>query len=268
MNEKLQYAKMLDMPVTSTVTHKKQKKSFFKKMKKIDEEKIKESVIDKVNAENQETMLNKTDEISDINSEVKETILSTKTDDVMDDSVTSRVTKKRKEKKRFKWNVIATQLSVIAVLSLGILVTNALMPNSGLNVFFEQVFGTGESVDVRTYDEFTLKFHPSNSSSLTLENGVVSIGEVGSIYAPCDGVVVNASLGEDGKYTVEISHSQNFKSVISGLDRVYASKDGKILKNIPVGYLSEGKATVCFYHGDDAVIVNFTLSDDAVVWAV
>jgi hypothetical protein len=80
-------------------------------------------------------------------------------------------------------------------------------------------------------------------------------------------VVSAITQTEDGKYTIEITHSVNFKSVISGIDYAYAGLEQKVYGNIPVGYVTES-LTACFKNQDGAVISDYQIVDGVVVWAV
>ena len=65
----------------------------------------------------------------------------------------------------------------------------------------------------------------------------------GSLYPVCDGKVVSV-VEEDGKYTVTVKHSDVFKSVISGVDFVYADKGDEVFKYVPVCFVNDGTAKV------------------------
>jgi hypothetical protein len=77
----------------------------------------------------------------------------------------------------------------------------------------------------------------------------------------------NNKITENGKYDIEITHSDNFKSVLTGIDFAYAGLNDKVYSNIPVGYVMAG-ATMCFKGVDDVVISDFQIIEDTVVWAV
>ena len=91
---------------------------------------------------------------------------------------------------------------------------------------------------------------------------------VGSVYSPCDGKITAVSTDINGKYVFEITHSENFKSIISGLDFAYAGLEDIVYANIPVGYVRESGATMCFKGGDGLVIADYQIVDGSVVWAV
>ena len=269
MNEKLSYAEMLDIPYTSSVTVKRAKprRHFGKKKVSVDE--IKETLIEKINSEE------KTDEQNSPVLETPETpseehqessptvIMSNENTESEASSVSYKKPKKAKKKR-----VIGIQLAVIGVLSLGIFLTNALIPGSGINLFLNEVFGSNsQTVDLREYTDFTPEI-PTAMKGVYLDGGVVGVSEKSSVYSFVNGVVEEVTRDAIGKYSVKVMHSENFSTVITGLDYCYAEKGGKVLKNVPVGYCKSGGAKLCFYDQFDAVIVNFTLSDNQVLWAV
>ena len=132
------------------------------------------------------------------------------------------------------------------------------------------MFGGGqtESVDVRTYDEFSPVIAMGDNQGVVVDGGIISFGGEGSVYAPCDGVVSALTIDENGKYIVEITHSENFKSLLTGVDYVYAGLNQKVYRTIPVGYLEADGATMCFTRADGSVIDNYKIIDNTVVWAV
>ena len=173
-----------------------------------------------------------------------------------------------KNKKKFKFSVIGVQLTLIGVLVATIFLTNALYADSGINVFLRSVFGNEQAsvVDERTFDEFAPVLSVGDSE-VSLADGIMSFTGSGSVYSPCDGTVSSITVNNDGKYTIEITHSTNFKTVLSGIDYAYAGLDQTVYGNIPVGYVTES-ATMCFKNQTGAVISDYQIVDGSVVWAV
>ena len=95
----------------------------------------------------------------------------------------------------------------------------------------------------------------------------MQITQKGSLYAPCDGEILSVVKMEDGKFSMEIKHNENFKTVLKGIDHAYFTVGDKVYSTIPVGY-TDGKDTVmCFYSGD-SMISDYTIENGEVVWAV
>ncbi|MDY6368057.1 MAG: hypothetical protein SPL13_06050 [Clostridia bacterium] len=283
MNEKLQYAEMLNIPVnTSTVTYKQKKKPLFKRFK--NDDKVKEELIAKVNSE--ESVINgqtenKTDDLATLIAndkvmpETDESDLNVVEDEPvakLPESYEPTVSIKRGKKHKnsyFKANVVGIQLVVIGVLAAIICLTSALVPNSGINVFFREVFGKSSAAvsDTRNYEDFSANI-PVAAASVSLNEGVMIISEKASVYPPCDGVVSSIEKdAETGKFTMVIKHNENFKSVFSGVDYAYAEEGGSVFKNIPVGYVKES-ATLCFMGANDSLITGYGINGNSVVWAV
>ena len=132
MNEKLQYAEMLEIPVSSVnITYKPVKK---KKAKRKKEEEVKQDLINMVNSSvevkeegnNAEEII--IDKVEDLGNEIIE-----------QPSLSAVTTVKKKEKKKGS-KVIVVQLAVIGALIATIFLTSALLPSSGINTFINSVF--------------------------------------------------------------------------------------------------------------------------------
>ncbi len=278
MNEKLQYAEMLEIPVsTCNITYKPPRKRLLRRRNKVNADEIKAELIDKVNSQTDgaETAAGVEEKVAAASSSDEkelqdgQEIFVENPEKASEQSITVNIRQaepKRKERKRF--SVIAVQLCIIGVLIATIFLTNAIFEGSGINTFFKGVFGSEQtsSADVREYSEFAPVISKSNGI-LSVEDGVITTDFVGSMYSPCDGKVTKIVKDADGGFTLEIYHSENFKTVIEGLEFVYAEEGGEVKANIPVGYVKDKGATLCFYNGASQ-ITNFTVAENTVVWAV
>ena len=253
MNEKLSYAKMLDIPEsTSLITVKTPKKRLFKKsVKKVkipkEHEEVKKELIDKINSEPLE-------EIQEEN--VKP--LQCQKEDCME-QCTSVI--HQAKKKKGKIGIVGVQFVIIGVLLLLIVFTNALLPNSAINAFMNG--NIGSSYDARTYQDFS----PVLKGGTIYQSNVYSHSDNASVYSACDGVVQSVSKLEDGTITAVIKHSPNFSSLITGLDYFYYKAGDTVLTKVPVGYSIDGAET-CFADKDGAIITGWTISGEEVKWAV
>ena len=131
---------------------------------------------------------------------------------------------------------------------------------------FKRAFGGAETAvtDMRVNTNFNAKA-PSGELEVKLENGVMEYSGKGSLYPVCDGKVVSV-VEEDGKYTVTVKHSDVFKSVISGVDFVYADKGDEVFKYVPVCFVNDGTAKVYMYN-QDALITDYVIEGGSIVWA-
>ncbi|MBQ3493093.1 MAG: hypothetical protein IJA88_03205 [Clostridia bacterium] len=283
MNEKLQYATMLEIPVsTCNVTFKPVKKRRGKR-KKVDIDAVKDKLVDKVNTQMQsvetdnaqpqeqiaEQYAVSVDNNQNLQSQESQTEIAFEEQNGLEQAEEQTALVRPAQKKKFKFSIVGVQLAIIGALVAVIFLTNALYTDSGINVFLRNVFGTQSSVsvDTRDYDEFAPVISIDDGATVTLSDGVMTFSGKGSLYAPCNGKVTMLTLGEDGKYTMEITHSEKFKSVLTGIDYAYAGIDDTVYFNIPVGYVTAG-ATMCFTNSNGAVISDYQIIDDAVVWSV
>ncbi len=265
MNEKLQYATMLEIPVnTCSVTYAPIKKKKKNKKKAVNHEVVKQELLTKINSDldekSAELYQSDTEQVYQEISEQESFAPETENTEIY------------QNKKPKKFSVIGLQLCIIGILVAGIFLTNAFYPTSGINVFMREIFG-GEktptvSVDERLYSEFAPVITLSDGAVATAEEGVISIAGEGSIYAPVSGIVSAFTKSENGKYNIEITHSENFKTLISGIDYAYVGLDDEVFFNIPVGYTELGDVTLCFTGEDGASITDYQLTDNSVVWAV
>lgn len=250
MNEKLEYAKMIDSTEnTFNITYKPIKKRRLKKKRDLDS--VKRQVIDKVNSEVEDVTLGQNIEEENTAPLENNVIIRKATD---------------KKKSGAKSVVLSVQLAVIGALIATIFLTNALNANSGINTFFRQMFAPSPvvSTDNRTYSDFVPTLAMDEHS---ISEGVITVSGEGSVYSTLDGKVKNVNFdSETGKYSVEIYHSDNFTSVYSGLDYFYGTVGGEVYKTMPLGY-SLGQMEVCFMAMGE-MITNYQIVDDSVVWEV
>lgn len=263
MNEKLQYASMIEMPIdTCTITQITRKKKRVKK-NKLQEEQVKEQLINKINLDQEEQVENLLGQGAEENAYNNEQFESQN----QEQNSVSVYESAKPTKKPFKVTVIGVQLVVIGLLVATILLTNALFADSGINVFLRGVFSTEvEQTDARTQYDFAPVIAMGNNEELSLEQGVISFEGQGSVYSPCEGEVISVTQMEDGTFDIEIMHSDNFKSVISGMEYVYVEQGQTVYKTIPVGYLEANGAKVCFNDGQGQVITNYQIEDGLVKW--
>jgi len=293
MNEKLQYATMLEIPVnTCSITTKPIKKKRTKKKKQVNAEQVKQQLLNKINQNedyNQEQSV--ADDYDNDNTSLWEKSYNQAMEDIKEENSlpeygseyeqTDNLTEQENSgssvtisplqtKKKRRFSIIGAQFIVVGVLAFTILITNLIYPNSGINTFFKSVFSSNAptTVDSRTYADFAPVIAMGNNDGVNMTNGVISFGGKGSIYAPCDGVVSSILKGEDGTFTIEITHNQNFKTLLSGVEYAYVGLDDKVFFNIPVGYLDPDGATMCFTNGQGSLISDYQIIDNMVVWAV
>ena len=244
MNEELDYAQMLEIPV-NTVNVVKKKSIFRRKEKAQPQEDLKAQVVESVN----------------------ERVGAFVAAEDLSDPPNPENVKAKAIGKRDRANVVIwTEAVLVGVIAIAIFVTNLLLPNTVVNTFLSSF--SKKTVEEPAYTEFVLSPVVSDLSEAEVavsESGVLSFVAEGSVYPVCKGKVSNV-VEENGLFTVEIAHTSTFKSVITGLKNAYSAKGTAVAANIPVGY-SDGQNEVKVSMYDNGVLLNcFTLNDEVPVW--
>ncbi len=143
--------------------------------------------------------------------------------------------------------ILGAEFAAACVLCGGIFLTNVFMPGSAINTFFRTLGGGDKTpVDGRAYDEFVLSGVVNDYTDVEIhlsDAGVLTFQKECCVYPAADGKVSEVTLTEGGTYTLKISHSDTFTGVIEGLNQVYYAVGDSVKANVPVGY-SEGETTV------------------------
>ena len=234
MKDGMEYAEMLGMEVSSCDVYVKPKKTRKKK-------ELKDDVIKKVN---EPEVANA--EFGEFGTDIP-------------------VRSNGEKKKKFRFDVVYAEGVAVFLLAVTILLTNIFWENSGMNRLFKSAFGDGQTVqtDTRTNVNFNAQ-SPSGEMEVTLDKGVMVFSGKGSLYPVCDGKVASV-VEEDGKYTITLKHSDVFKTVISGVDFVYADQGDDEFKYVPVCYVNGGDAKVSMYN-KDVLVTNYAVEGGSIVW--
>lgn len=234
MKDGMEYAEMLGMEVSSCDVYVKPKKTRKKK-------ELKDDVIKKVN---EPEVANA--EFGEFGTDIP-------------------VRSNGEKKKKFRFDVAYAEGVAVFLLAVTILLTNIFWENSGMNRLFKSAFGDGQTVqaDTRTNVNFNAQ-SPSGEMEVTLDKGVMVFSGKGSLYPVCDGKVASV-VEEDGKYTITLKHSDVFKTVISGVDFVYADQGDDVFKYVPVCYVNGGDAKVSMYN-KDVLVTNYAVEGGSIVW--
>ncbi len=234
MKDGMEYAEMLGMEVSSCDVYVKPKKTRKKK-------ELKDDVIKKVN---EPEVTNA--EFGEFGTDIP-------------------VRSNGEKKKKFRFDVVYAEGVAVFLLAVTILLTNIFWENSGMNRLFKSAFGDGQTVqaDTRTNVNFNAQ-SPSGEMEVTLDEGVMVFSGKGSLYPVCDGKVASV-VEEDGKYTITLKHSDVFKTVISGVDFVYADQGDDVFKYVPVCYVNGGDAKVSMYN-KDVLVTNYAVEGGSIVW--
>lgn len=248
MNQEVDYAEMLEIPV-STV-------NVVKRGKKRSGRDLRERFIKRVNAD-----MEKSEEPASTESKAEEPARE----------AGSTVIEGRPPEKYPK--ILIAEFACAGILCATIFITNIFMSDSAINKFMASAMGSDTSsttaTDSRVYSDFSLSPVVSERADVEMDissSGVLSFTGECSVYPACDGTVLSVAE-TDGVYSVSVSHSDSFESVISGLTNVYYAEGESVKSNVPIGY-SDGKSAVSvMLYSDDALLNCYTLDDEnCLVW--
>lgn len=243
MNQELEYAQMLEVPVSTVSVVK--KKPIFKKKEKSDDETLKEQVVESVNERMGDYVY--AEDISVPPKAEKGAFAATLAD--------------RSGK------ILVIEVVAACLLAIGIFLTNVFMPNSAINSFIVGL--TAEEVNEAAYTEFELYPVVSDLSDATVtvsDSGIITLTGEGAVYPVAEGEVASVTQSSDGNYSVEIAHTSVFRSIISGLTNVYSAVGTAVAGNIPVGYSNGTSNVTVSMYNEGALISGYTLSGALPVW--
>lgn len=255
MSETIDYAEMLEIPVnTLNVTKKRSKR-------RKGPTELKEQVVETVNERVE-------------NAQYDESVAEGENiTDYGEPRVYSEEEPKAPRKKFLDGKVLIAEFVAICALCATILLTNLFWENSAINTFFRGLVTEDTPAvvqDDRTYSELTLYPVVSDTEIVCTvsDTGVLTFQGECSVYAPYGGTVQNVAQGENG-YTVEVSHTTSFTTVITGLTHAYVEAGETVFATIPVGF-TDGSAPVSVSMYDaGSLITSFTVNENNdIVWNV
>lgn len=129
-----------------------------------------------------------------------------------------------------------------------IFLTNVFVPGSAINTFFRTLSTpqANTQADTRNYTDFTLTNVVSDFTDVEMTlspTGILTFTEKCCVYPAADGTVSAVQQNADGTYTVRVAHSDSFSGVIKGLQCVYYAVGDTVKANVPVGF-SDGESQV------------------------
>ena len=250
MNQELDYAEMLEIPVSTVNVVK--KKSFFKHRTKkeqtpeISQEELKDLVVDSVNERVGAYVY--AEDLSEAPKPEK------KTKSLFSSDKGSKI--------------LITELVAVCVIAFAIFLTNLFMPTSAINTFLGTLTDRQTEKVEPTYSEIKLSPVVSELADAEVnvtDSGVLTFTAKSSVYPVCAGTVSSVTQN-DGLYTVQIAHTSTFSSVITGLTSVYSAAGTKVQANVPFAY-SDGEHEVRVSMYDGETLLNcYTLSGEVPVW--
>lgn len=247
MEQGLEYAQMLEIPV-STVSIVKKKSLFGRRSKPADD--LKDRVVESVN-----------ERLDDGESTEQPYEV---TGFVETEDLTAPV--KTKKKMGVAGKILIAETAAACLLAAGIFLTNVFVPNTAINTFMGGL--TAVKTKEASYNQFKLTSVVSELSDAAVavtDDGVIHFTEKAAVYPVCDGEVASVTK-IDELYTVKIAHTSKFTSVITGLDTVYAEAGDAVKSNLPFAYSKgENEVRVSMYDGDK-LLNCYTLSGAVPVW--
>lgn len=246
MNEELDYAEMLEIPVETVTVKRKERR------KRAKEPDLSEQLVEQVNDRMEETA-------SADPAYAESTPIAREEKTV------------RKQDRRVR-TVLIVEFAAICALCATIFLTNIFLTDSAINTFVRGLFQgtTSAQADTRTYSDFQLSPVVNDYTETEIavsETGVLSFTANCSVYAPCDGTLVAVNGNAESGYTVEIKHSDSFSTIMSGLDSVYYAQGDKVKSNLPLAYTDgEGEVRVMFY--SNGTLLNcYTVNGANISWS-
>ncbi len=273
MDNSIEYAKMIEVPISTCEYSFKRKRPFLKKKKVVKAVNLSlagdlaASAL--IQTKNQSSPLNDDSQVQcdtfngSASYDFENTILSEESNGantlpaIYDEEVS-------KKERRFK-AVISAQVVAIFALVSAIILTNLFWENSGMNTLFKSVFQSEDiTVNELEYDDFSLTLPIADVSGVALEDGAIAINGEYSLYPVCDGKISSVERAENGTYTLTVEHSNSFSSVIEGLDMVYFSLGEEVSRHMPIGYV-KNSAKVFLYNGA-SLLTDYATVENSIVF--
>lgn len=259
MEQELDYAEMLEIPVSTVNVVKKKGLNLFKR-KAAKQAPAEEQLFEQTETDELKNLV-----VDSVNERVGAYVYAEDLSDPREELPAAVTARPKKDRGSI---VIISELVAVCVIAAAIFLTNVFMPTSIINTFISSLANGIQKTTEPAYSEIELTSVVSDFSDADItvsDSGVLSFTAEGAIYPVCAGTV--ASVAKDGEtYVVKINHTSTFSSVITGLSQVYSQKDTKVAANLPFGY-SDGKTEVQVSMYDGETLLNcYTLSGEIPVW--
>lgn len=276
MNQEIEYAEMLEIPVSTVNIERKKKRGRKPRAQKQDETQaksadLKETVIAQINDKLDELpqekisaeaalfaesvnsagrvdfdgVTERIDTVRVYTDEEKNAArlyaneYSFQDDDMENDGGRYALKEERTTPKRVRV-ALGIEFAAACALCGAIFLTNVFVPNSAINTFFRTLStAQNTAADTRTYADFTLSSVVNDFTDVEMQlspTGILTFQEKCCVYPAADGKVSAVEQNEDGTYTVRVSHSDSFTGVMKGLHCVYYAVGDSVKANVPVGY--------------------------------
>ncbi|MBR2340834.1 MAG: hypothetical protein IKA72_00285 [Clostridia bacterium] len=263
MNEEIEYAEMLEIPVSTVNVIRKSKTRA-----QAQETALKEETISRVNERFSTPYATYASEFFE-NSQLDEN----QNEEGMYENNQNETRQKHQDfdkKHILGERILKAEFTLACALCLGIFLTNVWVQDSAINTFFRSITPQTQVADARNYTDFTLSsiLGEGSDAEMTLSpTGILTFVDEGCVYPTADGTVSSVVKGEDGKYTVQIAHTESFSGVIVGLDYVYYEVGQTVKHNVPIGYSKgENEVQVTMYSDGNLLNCFAVTEDNALSW--
>ncbi len=163
--------------------------------------------------------------------------------------------------------ILGAEFAVACALCGGIFLTNVFVSGSAINTFFRSLSGSATETagDTRGYAEFTLSGVVNDYTDVDIalsDTGVLTFQKACHVYPVADGKVSEIVVSEGGTYTVKLGHSDSFTGVIEGLDQVYYQVGDVVKANVPVGYTAGETQVQVTMYSDGELLNCFQITEE------
>ena len=243
MNEELNYAEMLEIPVETVTVSRKEKR------KRTREPDLQEQLVAQVNDRMEEEQ----------------------SDPLYAESTPIEREAKKKRKIFGTRRILIGEFIAVCALCAIIFLTNLLMPASAINTFVRGLFNSNSAsvADNRGPEEFALSSVVNPYSDIALavsDSGVLTFRADCAVYAPCSGTLAAVNGDETAGYTLEVRHSDKFSTIMSGLNAVYVKAGEKVYSNVPLAH-SDGQSDVrVMFYSEGSILTSYSVVDGGLAW--
>ena len=148
-----------------------------------------------------------------------------------------------------------------------IFLTNVFMPTSAITTFFRAISNPPEiaSADTRTYMDFDLESVVSDFSDakLTLSpSGILTFTHACCVYPSADAKVAEIEQNGEGLYAVKLQYSDSFTGVMQGLNNVYYEVGDSVKAHVPIGYTDGSTEVQGSMYSDGTLLNCFELTEE------
>ena len=160
--------------------------------------------------------------------------------------------------------VLKVEFGLACALCGAIFLTNVFVPGSAINTFFRALSAPTQNT-AKPYTDFVLSGVVSELSDAEINlspTGILSLTDDCHIYPVADGRVGEVLQNENGLYTVKVCYSDTFTGVFQGLNNVYYNEGDTVKTNVPIGYTTGEKEVQVTMYSHGVLLNCFELTEE------